>query len=78
MTWDEIFKAADGKACGEWELKRKDNARYQVICFLDDNFGINLEKECEEGLIDSIEECIDYYVEKYNITFDENGEIVNV
>ena len=47
MTWDEIYEAADGKACGEWELKRKDTARYEVVCFVEDNFGINLETECK-------------------------------
>ena len=72
MTWDEIYEAADGKACGEWELKRKDTARYEVICFVEDNFGINLETECE-----NVEEEIDYYVEKYGIVFDEEGKIVD-
>ena len=40
MTWNEIYEAADGKACGEWELKRKDTARYEVIGFVEENFGI--------------------------------------
>ena len=69
---DEIYEAADGKACGEWELKRKDTARYEVVCFVEDNFGINLETECE-----NVEEEIDYYVEKYGIVFDEEGKIVD-
>ena len=47
MTWNEIYEAADGKDCGEWELKRKDTARYEVVCFVEDNFGINLETECD-------------------------------
>ena len=72
MTWDEIYEAADGKACGEWELKRKDTARYEVVCFVEDNFGINLETECE-----NVEEEIDYYAEKYGIIFDEEGKIVD-
>ena len=71
MTWDEIYKAADGKACGSFELKRKDTARYEVICFVEDNFGINLEAECE-----IVEDGIDYYVDKYGILFDEEGKIV--
>ena len=72
MTWDEIYEAADGKACGEWELKRKDTARYEVVCFVEDNFGINLETECE-----NVEEEIDYYVEKYGIIFDKEGKIID-
>ena len=50
MTWDEIYEAADGKACGEWELKRKDIARYEVVCFVEDNFGINLETEYSQSI----------------------------
>lgn len=71
MTWNEIYEAADGKACGEWELKRKDTARYEVIGFVEENFGINIE-ECE-----IVEDEIDYYVEKYGIVFDEEGKIVD-
>ena len=72
MTWDEIYEAADGKACGEWELKRKDTARYEVVNFVEENFGINLETECE-----NVEEEIDYYVDKYGIVFDEEGKIID-
>ena len=71
MTWDEIYEAADGKACGEWELKRKDTARYEVIDFVKENFGIDIEK-CE-----IVEDEIDYFVEKYGIVFDEEGKIVD-
>ena len=71
MTWNEIYEAADGKACGEWELKRKDTARYEVIDFVEKNFGINLE-ECE-----IVEEEIDYYVKKCGIVFNEEGKIVD-
>lgn len=70
MTWDEIYEAADGKACGEWELKRKDTARYEVIDFVEENFGINIE-ECE-----IVEDEINYYANKYGIVFDEEGKIV--
>ena len=38
MTWDEIYEAADGKACGEWKIKRKDTARYYYC----DNMGWKL------------------------------------
>lgn len=72
MTWDEIYEAADGKGYGEWELKRKDTARYEVVDFVEENFGINLETECE-----NVEEEIDYYVDKYGIVFDEEGKITD-
>ena len=47
----------------------KDIARYEVIDFVEENFGINIETECE-----NVEEEIDYYVEKYGIVFDEEGK----
>lgn len=77
MTWNEIYEAADGKGYGDWELKRKDIARYEVVGFVEENFGINLEVECEKGLIDSVENEIEYYIEKYGIVFDEEGKIVD-
>lgn len=71
MTWDEIYKAADGCACGDENLVRKDNARYSVVCFIQDVLNINIESaECPE-------EEIDYYTEKFDISFDEDGNINN-
>lgn len=32
MTWNEIYEAADGAACGDDTLKAKDEARHQVRC----------------------------------------------
>lgn len=77
MTWNEIYAAADGKDCGDYELKRKDNARYEVVGFVEDNFGFNLENERDNGLIECVEDRIDYYVDEYEIIFDEEGRIEN-
>lgn len=71
MTWDEIYDAAIDTGYGDSKLKRKDNARYQVVCFIEDVLGIDIENaECPE-------DEIDYYVEQYNILFDDNGYIIN-
>lgn len=75
MTWDEIYEAAMDTGYGEPELTRKDTARYEVVCFVEDNFGFNLENERDEGVIECVEDWIDDYVERYNILFDEEGHI---
>ena len=69
-TWDEIYQRADGCCFGEDNLKAKDNARENVR-WLALEFGEDdLEKaECPE-------DEVDYYCNKYNILFDENGHIV--
>lgn len=70
-TWDDLYKKADGAACGESALKAKDEARWQVRCFA-------MEEHEEEDLEEA--ECpedeVDWYCNKYNILFDENGNIV--
>lgn len=76
MTWDEIYEAAIDKGCGEPELVRKDNARYEVVGFIEDNFGFNIEQECEKNLIECVEDWIDTYSEHYSISFDEQGHII--
>lgn len=75
MTWDKIYEAADGAAFGEFELKRKDKARAEVVGFVKDNFGYDLEREYEEGLIESVEDWIDYFTDEYEIYFDKDGNI---
>ena len=76
MTWDEIYETAMDKGFGDFELKRKDNARYEVVLFVEENFGFNLEYEGEENVIECVEDWIEYYTEKYNISFDEEGHII--
>lgn len=70
-TWDEIYEAADGCCFGENNLKVKDNARENVRCLALEYGEDDLENaECPE-------DEVDYYCDKYNILFDENGHIVD-
>lgn len=69
-TWNEIYEAADGCCFGENYLKVKDNARENVRCLALEYGENDLEKaECPE-------DEVEYYCNKYNIRFDENGHIV--
>lgn len=69
-TWDEIYKRAEGAACGEPALRTKDEARWQVRWY-----AINhREDDLEESEIP--EEDVEYYSDKFNIIFDEYGNII--
>lgn len=71
MNWDEIYKAAIDKGCGEPELKVKDAARYAVQMFA-------LENDLEDPERAEIpEEVVEEYCDKFNIVFEENGEIAS-
>lgn len=70
-TWDEIYQRADGCCFGEDNLNAKDNARENVRWLALEWGEDDLEKaECPE-------DEVDYYCDKYNILFDENGHIVD-
>lgn len=70
-TWDEIYQRADGCCFGEDNLNAKDNARENVRWLALKWGEDDLEKaECPE-------DEVDYYCDKYNILFDENGHIVD-
>lgn len=71
-TWDDLYKRADGAACGEDTLKAKDTAREQVRQFAI-MFGLDdpEKEECPEDAVDD-------YCKEYNICFDENGNIVDI
>lgn len=70
-TWDEIYQRADGCCFGEDNLNAKDNARENVRWLALEWGEDDLEKaECPE-------DEVDYYCNKYNILFDENGHIVD-
>ena len=70
-TWDEIYQRADGCCFGEDNLKAKDNARENVRWLALELGEDDLEKE------ECPEDEVDYYCDKYNILFDENGHIVD-
>lgn len=69
-TWDEIYERAEGAAYGEPALRAKDEARWQVRWYAIDHGEDDLEelKIPEYGVED--------YVNKYNIMFDEYGNII--
>lgn len=69
-TWDEIYERAEGAACGEPALRAKDEARWQVRWYAI-NHG---EDDLEESEIP--EEDVEYYSDKFNIIFDEYGNII--
>jgi len=75
MTWDEIYILAEDKPCGSSELRRKDQARHEVDCFVLDNFGFSLEREYELGSVECVEDLIEDYVNRYDIMFDTDGNI---
>ena len=69
-TWDDLYDRADGAAFGEDTLKAKDEARWQVRCFAMELGEDDLENAgCPE---DTVED----YCKKYDIWFDERGNII--
>lgn len=76
MKWDDIYEAAIDKGCGEYELKRKDLARHEIVCFIEDNFGFNIEADKYSTVIESVEDLIAEYCENYNIEFNSEGQIL--
>ena len=71
MTWNDIYEAAIDKGCGEQELKVKDAARYAV-----QNFALENDFEDPE-LAEIPEEVIEEYCDRFNIVFEENGDIAS-
>ena len=76
LTWNEIYQNADGAGCDSDELDVKDSARYSVVCWVKDNFGYDMEMEEVRGILDSVEEFIDYYTNEFDIVFDDGGNII--
>ena len=70
MTWDEIYQRAEDKPYGSDELDAKDEARYEVQQFVLEQENYDLETA------EIPEEEVDYYCEKYDIFFDEQGHII--
>ena len=71
-TWDELYDKADGAACGDIELKAKDNARWILTRIIKELKGVNID-ECE-----CPEEEIELFLENANIEylFDEDGNLI--
>ena len=71
-TWDDLYRLAEDTGCGDPRLKAKDEAREQVREFAIDFCG---ERDLEEDEIP--EDTVDYFCEKYDIRFDEDGNIID-
>lgn len=69
LTWDEIFKNAEGTTFGQKALKVKDQARAEVEELMQKD-GIDV-----DGL-ENVEDEIEEYVTKHNIKFASNGCII--
>lgn len=55
MTWNEIYEAADGAACGDDTLKAKDEARHQVRCLAMELGSPDLDNaECPEDAVERL------------------------
>lgn len=71
-TWDNLYERADGAACGDPELKAKDNARFVLTEIIKELEGYDID-ECEIP-----EEEIEYFLEKSDreYLFDKDGNLV--
>lgn len=72
MTWNEIYEAADGAACGDDTLKAKDEARHQVRCLAMELGSPDLDNT------DCPEDAVEDYCNAMKIQFDESGNIVGL
>ena len=70
-SWDDLYKAADGKGYRSPELIAKDNARGAIKDFLLDNEGINIDD------MEIPEDAIDDYDAVYHFLFDDEGHMVS-
>lgn len=70
LTWNDLYEKAIGAACGESTLKAKDEARFQVRTMVLERTGEDIETA------EIPEDEVEYYCDMYNISFDENGNIV--
>lgn len=72
MTWNEIYEAADGAACGDDTLKAKDEARHQVRCLAMELGSPDLDNA------DCPEDAVEDYCNAMKIQFDECGNIIGL
>lgn len=68
-TWDMLYVRAEGAACGDPELRAKDNARWELSELIKEKTGVDVD-ECEIP-----EEEIDRFLENENTEylFNEDG-----
>ena len=69
MTWNEIYERADGTCCGDFKLRAKDTARWEVRELVLEKEDYDIETaECPE-------DEVDYYCDLHDIRFYEDGSI---
>lgn len=71
-TWDDLYERAEGAACGDPNLRAKDNARFILREIIKETKGYDIE-ECEIP-----EEEIESFLkeESQQYLFDENGNLI--
>lgn len=72
LTWDEIYRAAEGKTFGDSDLKVYDNARSYIESYAMEHYGIDIEKE------EIPEETIDDFIKVHPELdrFNESGQML--
>ena len=73
-SWDDLYERADGSACGDPELKAKDNARWQIGMFIQEHEGIDIE---DTSAYESAEDTLEWYLEKHPMFFDIDGNLLD-
>lgn len=71
-TWDKLYERAEGAACGEPELKAKDNARWELTQIIKEQTGMDVDK-CEIPE-EAIENFLKRSEKKY--LFDVDGNLM--
>ena len=69
-SWDDLYERADDKPHLSPELRAKDEARYQI-----NEYAKSMGEEDAEKY-DCPEERIDFYALKYDLRFDDRGNII--
>ena len=71
-TWDDLYERADGAACGDLELRAKDNARFVLTEIIKELKGFDIDEwECPE-------EEIEWFLENADkeYLFDKDGNLI--
>lgn len=77
-TYDEIYERADGKAHLSPELKAKDEAQWELACYISETFGIEnpFEESWRTGCC--AEDILDDYDIELRPMFNEAGSMIMI
>ena len=70
QRWNEIYEQAEGLTFGCDSLKVKDQARAELEDLMAEE-GYNVDD------FDGVEDAIDFFLEVYDVLFDDRGNIVH-